>query len=201
MTQAELDTLFNEAKYEEIIAGVNEEDLDKSLLPQIALSYFHTENYEKATDIFEQICKDNTDSVMWFNLCTSAIMSGNERRGLEALDNAIKYNRETRTNGEGIPTPFMLLYATRALLDSEKYNLAFNQLNELAEFYRSLSITDSHYLYTRGVPFFDEFLKLSKEVLSKQNVTDSKQWISYISSQLDENGKEALNEMSKEIKA
>jgi len=193
MTQEQLENLFDEAKYEEVIAEADEDNVSKAFLPKLALSYFHTEDYEKSTGIFEKICEESNDPVGWFNLCTSSIMKGDDRRGLEALRCAIKYNRETETNGKGMPTPFMLLYAVRALVDTEKYNQAFNQLNELAEVYGALSITDSHFLYTRGVPFFDEFVKLCKAVLAKQKVTDSQQWITYLSSRLDEEGKIQMN--------
>lgn len=198
MSEEQLDTLnnlFEENKFEEIISQIGDKEVDKSFLPRLALAYFHTEAYSKSTHLFEGLCEGSKDAVRWFNLCTSAIMAGDAQKGLDALDKAIKLNREKETNGEGIPTPFMHLYATRALFDSGKYNQAFNQLNELAEIYGALSITDTHFLYMRGVPFFDEFVKLSKEILGKQEVTDAKQWIAYVSSRLDEDGKEAMSQL------
>ncbi len=190
-----LNTLFEENKFEEIIAQIGESEVEKSFLPKLALAYFHTESYGKSAELFERLSVGSKDAVRWFNLCTSAIMAGDTQKGLDALHQAIKLNREKETNGEGIPTPFMQLYATRALLDSGKYNQAFNQLNELAEIYGELSITDTHFLYMRGVPFFDEFINLSKEILGKQEVTDAKQWVSYVSSRLDEDGKEAMKQL------
>lgn len=207
MTEGQLTTLnklFEETKYEELITQVEADDsldIQESFKPSLALSYFHTENYKKSTELFSQICEDSKDPLAWFNLCTSAIMNNEERKGLEALNNAIRYNRETETNGKGMPTPFMQLYATKALVDAGKYNLAFNQLNELAEVYGSLSITDSTFLYMRGVPFFEEFTKLSKDILSKQTVTDSKDWIAYVSSRLDDDGKAGLEEIKNNLKA
>lgn len=190
-----LNTLFDENKYQEILIAVADIDVDESFLPRLALAYFHTENYDEAKSIFENLCQKNGEPICWFNLCTSSIMAGETQKGLDALHQAIKLNREKDTNGEGIPTPFMYLYATRALLDSEQYNQAFNQLNELAEIYASLHITDSHFLYMRGVPFFDEFVKLSRDVLAKQEVTDHKQWITYVSSRLDDEGKETMKNL------
>lgn len=196
MTQTELNNLFEEAKYEELISEVEQaEEVAQDLKPKLALSYFHTENYEKSTKLFLEICEGSQDPIQWFNLCTSAIMGDNDRLGLDALNKAMRLNRETQTDGEGMPTPFMQLYATKALIDSGKYNLAFNQLNELAEVYGSLSITDSHFLYTRGVPFFEEFLKLGQAILPKQTVTNAKEWIAYTSSRLDEDGKKGLENL------
>lgn len=196
MTQAELNSLFSEAKYEEFISEIEQADeVAEELKPNLALSYYHTENYEKSTELFREVCDNSQDPVMWFNLCTSAIMGNNERVGLDALDTAIRLNRETKTDGEGMPTPFMQLYATKALVDSGKYNLAFNQLNELAEVYGSLSNTESKFLYDKGVPAFDEFLKLGKAILPKQTVTATSDWIEYTSSRLDEEGKMGLENL------
>lgn len=207
MTQEQLTTLnnlFEETKYEELISQVEADetlDIDDSFRPSLALSYFHTENYKKSTELFSEICKDSKDPLAWFNLCTSAILNNEERKGLDALNHAIRYNRETKTDGEGIPTPFMQLYATKALVDAGKYNLAFNQLNELAEVYGSLSTTDDTFLYMRGVPFFSEFVKLGESILPKQTVIDGKEWITYISSRLDEEGKTELNQLEQNLKA
>lgn len=193
MTNSQLNTLFEEAKYEELILQVEQaNEVSTEIKPQLALSYFHTENYAKSTALFCEICEGSQDPIQWFNLCTSAILNNEERIGLDALNKAIRFNRETKTDGEGMPTPFMLLYATNALIDAGKYNLAFNQLNELAEVYGSMSITDSHFLYTRGVPFFEEFVKLAAKILPKQSVTDAKDWIDYTSSRLDDEGKNKL---------
>lgn len=193
MTYSELNILFDEAKYEEFISEAEQMSIDSdALASKLALSYFHTENYTKSTELFTTLCNNSIDPIMWFNLCTSCILNNQELKGIDALNKAIRLNRETKTNGEGMPTPFMLLYATKALIDAEKYNLAFNQLNELAEVYGSLSITDSTFLYMRGVPFFDEFAKLCKAILPKQTVTDAKEWIDYISRRLDEGGKNEL---------
>lgn len=197
--QESLNTLFDANQFEEIVklAAENEEiQKEVSFIPKLALAYFHTENYKKSTDLFGEICQKSEDAVDWFNLATSAIMNQEERKGIDALDKAIRYNRETKTNGEGMPSPFMRLYAIHALIDTERFNAAYNQLNELAEVYRSLSITDDHYLYSRGVPFFDEFFKVAQKVLPKQTVTDSKTWISYLSSGLDESGKQKLGELA-----
>lgn len=196
MTQSELNQLFEEAKYEELIVEAEQMgEVPADLISKLALSYFHTENYNKSTSLFARLSENSQDPIMWFNLCTSAIMNKEELKGLDALNKAIRLNRETKTNGQGIPTPFMRLYATKALIDAEKYNLAFNQLNELAEVYGSLSITDPTFLYMRGVPFFDEFVKLVHSILPKQTVTDAKEWIDYTSSRLDDDGKYRLSKV------
>lgn len=193
MTLSELNSLFEEAKYEELIVEVEQSaEVAEEMKSQLALSYFHTENYKKSTELFREICEGSQDAIKWFNLCTSAIHNNEERVGLDALNKAIRFNRETKTDGEGMTIPFMLLYAAKALTDSGKYNLAFNQLNELAEVYGSLSKTESTFLYDKGVPAFDEFLKLGKAILAKQTVTDVSDWIAYTSTRLDDEGKAKL---------
>lgn len=198
MTLLELNILFQEAKYEELIAQVEQStEVAEEMKQQLALSYYHTENYEKSTKLFSEICEKGSDAVAWFNLCTSAIMNDDEHKGLDALNKAMRLNRETETNGEGITTPFMQLYATKAFVDTKKYNLAFNQLNELAEVYGSLSVTNYQFLYEKGVPAFDEFVKLGKAILPKQTVTDAKDWVAYTSSRLDEEGKMEMQNILK----
>lgn len=200
MTQEQLNSLndlFEAAKYEDVIAELqNVEDVDQSFLPKLALAYFHTENYEKSTAIYQEITKDSSDALDWFNYSLSNIMNHDDRQGLEALHQAIKLNTETETNGKGIPTPFMLLYAAKAFLDAGSYNHAYNQLNELAEIYGSLSQTDDQFLYSKGVPLFDEFVKLAKKVLPKQQVVNPKDWLPYASLRLDDRGRDRLTQLA-----
>lgn len=195
MTQEQqlvLDQLFAEARYSEITEEFRNQDIsgfDEVYISKIALSFYHIEHYGLACGLFEQICSKTDDAVSWFNLASASILNNNEVRGLDALRHAIKYNTEQATNGKGIPTPFMLLYIAQTFVNANKYNQAYNQLNELAAIYTTSVNTDDEYLYSKGIPLFDEFVKLAKKILPLQKVVDSKQWVAYISDQLDETGK------------
>lgn len=201
MTEEQLDylnTLFEANNFEKIVEIAKQHEniqTNTSFLPKLALAYFHTEEYKKSTELFEHICQNSNNPVDWFNLCTSAIMNNDTQKGLEALNTAVNLNKERETNGEGIPTPFMYLYATHALKDSEEFDLAFEQLNKLGEIYKVFSITDDTFLYMRGVPFFSEFVSLAEAVLPKQNLVDPKSWIASISSRLDIEGQKTLSKL------
>lgn len=201
MTQEQIENInssFEANDFEKVVAIANKLEnpqADNALLSKLALAYFHTDNYDKSTSIFEHICQTSEESVDWFNLATSAIMNNDTLKGLQALETAIRYNKETKTNGEGIPTPFMYLYAAYALKDSEKFDFAFEQLNKLGEIYKTLSITDDTFLYMRGVPFFSEFVSLAKAILPNQKVIDPASWVKQISSSMDENGRDILHQL------
>lgn len=201
MTQEQLkevEQLLKAAEFNKVIEIANQqEDLqtDDVFIPKLALAYFFSEDYKKATELFERICQNSKDSVDWFNLSLSLIHNNEPHKVQTALNTALKYNRETDTNGKGIPSPFMRLLAGKAFSSIGDYTSAYNQLNELAEFYRETSKTDDTTLYERGIPLFSEFISLAKDVLPKQKVTDTKQWISYISPALDDNGKKELSRL------
>lgn len=201
MTHEQIENIsssFEANDFEKIVAIANKLEslqVDNALLSKLALAYFHTEDYKKSTELFERICQNNENAVDWFNLATSAIMNNDTSKGLQALDTAIKLNRETDTNAKGIPTPFMYLYASHALKDSKNFDLAFTQLNKLGEIYKTLSITDDTFLYMRGVPFFSEFVSLAKAILPNQKVIDPASWVKQISSSLDENGRDILHQL------
>lgn len=193
-----INSLFEANDFEKIVEIANDQEAiqaDNAILSKLALAYFHTENYKKSTELFERICQNNKNAVDWFNLATSAIMNNDTQKGLQALETAIRFNKETKTDGKGIPTPFMYLYAAHALKDSGEFDLAFKQLNKLRDIYKSLSITDDTFLYMRGVPFFSEFISLAKAILPNQKAVDPQKWIKQISSSLDEDGQNALSQL------
>lgn len=196
MTQEELNIFFDDAKFEEIVSYSETNETDSLDKRQIALAYFHTEHYAKSAELFDCICKNSNDAVDWFNLSSATILSGCTLQGLDTLKKAKRLNTETKTDGKGIPTPFMLLIAAQNLLHSLKYNQAFNLLNELASIYQEAGCTSDKVMYDKGIPKFDEFVKLTKKILPKQDVfATPNEWIENISNFLDEHAKEKLKEL------
>jgi Tfp pilus assembly protein PilF len=173
----------------------------KTLVQMLALANFHSKEYEKALPYFRQLIeldKNNPDS--HFNICTCFILNKQPEQGLESLEEAINIYQE-KGKKENMPIPYMIFYTICALIDAEEYNLAFDQLNRLATVYKEMSITDTHFLYTRGYVPFHNLLEKVKDILIGQTKTDSIEWLTEFASHLDEDGQAQVEELIEDLKA
>ncbi|WP_426400262.1 hypothetical protein ACN9M1_19825 [Ralstonia sp. R-29] len=82
-----------------------------------------------------------------------------------------------------------------ALKQSGRMAEAMPYLVWLRDVYAHVRITDSHFLYMRGIPFFPSFLENSLPIL-KANLSDEAivEWYGALSGQLDEDGEAQLGQ-------
>lgn len=175
MDKEQLNTLFKEHYYEEVIKlaqTVNIEEWDKN---KLALSYFHTEHYEEAFQLFQLISSESENAVDWFNLASTAIYTNREEFALEALDKALNFNTETRTDGDGIPPAYMLFISAQNFYNVGKYNTAFTLINRLSPYYTQAQSTDNETLDNNGIPHLNVYHHLLSKILPKQTIEKNKE--------------------------
>jgi hypothetical protein len=118
-------------------------------------------------------------------------MAGEIEWGEKWVAKALETNRaEPTVLGLGILTNYMT-----ALTQTGHMKLAMPYLEELKKCYESFGITDSHFLWTRGVPFFETFLEKSTVIV--QNVLNPEQaqaWYASMLPHLDESGRAQVTE-------
>ena len=164
----------------------------------IALTYFRQGNYEKSEGIFETLCLHSTNPDDWFHLVTSLTLNSKFKESEKTFSKTLKYHKEFGTH-ENISIPNLRFYYMQGLKDMKQFDLAFTQLIRLTDFYRQLKITDSTFLYMRGVPFFEYTIDSSKEILENIPSRRSKNWIDYIRKGVDKSGANYLTEFEKKL--
>ena len=175
MDKEQLNTLFKEHYYKEIIEmakTVNLKDWDKG---KLALSYFHTEHYEEAFQLFQLISFESENAVDWFNLASTAIYTNREEFALEILDKALELNTETKTDGEGVPPAYMLFISAQNFYNVGKYNTAFTLMNKLSLYYIQIQSTDNETLDNNGIPLLNVYHHLFSKILPKQTIEKEKE--------------------------
>jgi hypothetical protein len=124
-------------------------------------------------------------------VATSSVMAGEVARGEQWVAKALELNSAEPT----VPGITILTNFLTALTQTGQMKVAFPYLEQVKECYESLSITDSHFLWTRGVPFFETFLEKSAVIV--RAVLDPEQahaWYASMLPRLDENGRQQLSE-------
>jgi len=164
----------------------------------IALTYFRQGDYEKSTSIFERLASNSTNTDDWFNLVSSLTLISKYSESEIALKKAIAL-RANPENKNDISIPNMRYYYMQSLKEMEQYQRAFTQLEVLSDFYTQFTITDSTFLYMRGMPFFQHTVDSSKEILENINPSVSKKWISTLKNGIDNYGKEYLIEFEQKL--
>lgn len=170
---------------------INNEDKDVSLesKQKIALSYFQMGNYIKSLKLFEQIALTKNDVMSWFNVLTSAILSNNLQKGKDAFIKALELQKNSGFNQQP-SVPFIRYYYACALNDVNLFNEALEQLDELKNIYMKLVITDTTFVYIRGVPFISNTLDLAKKVFDGLEINFSNSdWLIELKQNVDDDGK------------
>jgi tetratricopeptide (TPR) repeat protein len=165
---------------------------------KMGMSYFEQAKYGKALPYFLLATHYNPEVSNWFNIVTSATLSGNVELGREAFDNAIKLKEET--DEECMTIPFIYYYYACSLRNAGEYNRALEQINELRKIHEELRNTDSTYLNLRGVPSLVQTIDVSLAVFNGIGKSfDAIEWLSSFSQKVDEAGQQYLNDIKSEI--
>ncbi|MEO5931736.1 MAG: hypothetical protein ABIR47_17510 [Candidatus Kapaibacterium sp.] len=165
------------------------------------LAYFSLGEYPKALKHLALVAEGSSDAGDWFNVLTSATMAGEIERGERAMAMAIKCQTDSGYTQQP-SIPFIRLYYTHALCDVEEFERAFLQLQELAALYSSLGITDTHFLYTRGIPFLSNTMIAAARVFKGLgNAFDSAGWLERFAETLDVEGRVFVAEVRSELES
>jgi hypothetical protein len=118
-------------------------------------------------------------------------MAGEVARGEQWIAKALELNSAEPT----VPGLTILTNFLTALTQTGQTKVAFPYLEQIKECYESLSITDSHFLWTRGVPFFETFLEKSSVITRAElGAEQAHAWYSSMLPHLDQSGREHLSE-------
>lgn len=197
--------LLQNEKYEELIPEAKKLLGHKSALiakdanKLMGMSLFRQAKYQESLPYFQKATEYNPEINDWFNIITSATLSKNLEVGRNAFDKAVKLQLDSG-HKEQPSIPFMRRYYACALRDIGEFELALEQINELRKIYEQLKITDTTFLYIRGVPFLSHTMDVAVDVFNGLGVNiNAQEWIDSFSSKLDEDGQEYLNEVKAKI--
>lgn len=74
------------------------------------------------------------------------------------------------------------------------FDEALEQLDELKKIYIKLEVTDTNFLFLRGVPFFSNTLDLAKKVFTGLGMVFSQSdWLKELNQYVDDDGKRIIN--------
>jgi hypothetical protein len=155
-----------------------------------ALAWSRLGHWRDAFDEFHRLFELESTAHNALQLATTSVMAGELVRGEAWFERALEINGET---GEVPPAQARTEYLS-ALTAASEYSICMPHLEWLAHAYRSARITDSHFLWTRGLPFFTVFLEKSlpilEAVLPRQDVMV---WYQSLRSDLDAEGQAAID--------
>lgn len=156
-----------------------------------ALAYSDMRRYPEAFPYWLALFEQEPSAHNALQLATSSVMCGELKRGEAWLTKFDEINEQTHQ----LPSVTARTQYISALKQSGHMAEALPYLVWLRDVYAHLHITDSHFLYMRGIPFFTSFLENSLPIL-KANLSDEAivEWFGALSGQLDEDGEAQLGQ-------
>lgn len=178
------------------LAGAYTEDLRPKLSREarklVGLSLFREGRYAESSVILERLADGSNRPSDWFNLTTASTLSGDVDKGRESFDNAVTYYKYNGKQDD-LSVPNMTFYYMQCLKQIGQFERAFEQLRSLGEIYKELVITDSTFLWLRGVPFFEHTIDAAKDILSQIDPNEAQAWVTAITAKVDDSGKDYLS--------
>ncbi|MBS1210544.1 MAG: hypothetical protein H6R19_2942 [Proteobacteria bacterium] len=154
-----------------------------------ALAHSGMAQWPQAFDAFHGLFELEPTAHNALQLATTSVMSGELTRGQAWFDKAEQINAETQE----MPQPRLRTAYMSALKKVGETAALMPHLNWLAAAYKAVSITDPHFLYMRGLPFFNVFLdKASPTLRACLPEAELKAWYEDLADSLDEDGREAV---------
>lgn len=197
--------LVKEEKYDDVINAAaivlkekNTLEKQHEALRLKGLSHFHKHEFGLAEEAYTLLSETSANPDDWFNLSTASTMNRNIEHGERANAKAIELHAAYGT-AENLPVPHIIYYYMLSLRDIQAYKKAFTQLNRLKDIYCDLQITDSTFLYIRGIPFFETAIESSKSILENIDDDAARSFLAGLKSKVDENGKEYLESFEKSL--
>jgi hypothetical protein len=177
------------------------EDLRKK-----ALSLFENAQYKESYPLFEELAKKTDQDHDWLSVVTSSAMAGEfdvAEKAFQFLFTRItgkveKHNNMIAEGKDGISDDIpvspsqLLFYHSFSLAEGGNAQRALKPAGELTEIYCIGEITDDHFLYMRGVPFFANFLNLLQALEKHLGRPAIEPMLSKLLGYLDEPGKQKL---------
>ena len=156
-----------------------------------ALAYSDMRRYPEAFPYWLALFEQEPSAHNALQLATTSVMCGELDRGEAWLMKFDEINEQTHE----LSSVTARVQFISALKQSGHMAEAMPYLVWLRDVYAHIHITDSHFLYMRGIPFFTSFLENSLPIL-KANLSDEAivEWFGALSGQLDEDGEAQLGQ-------
>jgi hypothetical protein len=155
-----------------------------------ALSTAQLGHWDESLSFWDKLFGEEPTAYNALQVAASLAMTGDLRRGAEWITKA----RQMNAASHEIPEISILTTFVSALTQCGQMKAALPYLDEIKNVYVSLGVTDSTYLYTRGVPFFGGFLLNSAAAIrSALGLEQGEAWYRSMLPHLDESGREELS--------
>ena len=162
---------YHSGEFATVLAQMEALPMEGIVLKIKGLAHFQMGEYDKALDALQAYAQTTDAALDWFSLSTTAAMAKQPSLALEAFNQCIaKY-----PNSEPAPAlslPLLHWYFLKAMLSAGFGGQVGDKLVFLVDCYIQAKITDAHYLTTRGLPDWEDFLEVFwplRETLSKED--------------------------------
>lgn len=155
-------------------------------LRMCALSCANLKQWDLAFDHFHRLFELEGTAFNALQLATTSVMAGAVLRADAWFSKAVSLNGESHDQP---PARLRTAYLS-ALEQAGEYEASQSHLEWLARGYMSMGVTDDHFVWVRGFPFFGEFLENSRAMLSQvMSTPDMVIWYERMGNALDEAGR------------
>ncbi|KAG8153303.1 hypothetical protein [Burkholderia catarinensis] len=154
-----------------------------------ALSYSAMHRYPEAFPYWLELFDKEPSAHNAVQLATTSVMCGEVERGEAWMQKAAEVNHDTHEQSDVAARVNFI----SALMQSGHLREALPHLAWVRDVYGHVRITDSTFLYMRGIPFFPSFLEKSLEILKATQSADAiAPWYGELEGKLDEEGEAQL---------
>ncbi|VWD56088.1 hypothetical protein BLA39750_06736 [Burkholderia lata] len=162
-----------------------------------AIAYSEMERYPEAFSYWLKLFEQEPSAHNALQLATTSVMCGEVERGEAWLTKAAQVNHDTHEQSDATARVNFI----SALMQSGRVREALPHLAWMRDVYAHMRITDSTFLYMRGIPFFSSFLEKSLEILKATQPADAiVSWYGELHGKLDEEGEAQLAEWVGQLK-
>ncbi len=142
----------------------------------LGLTYFQLQDYKNAINVFESF--PNPAFPILVSLLASYACSGDTEASETTFDRCLTMLQNNNPSAD-ISLGELCNYYSHALMEGGLYSLAMRPLELLKDIHSKLGITDSHFLFQRQIPSFEQFISMAQAVfgqLGKSN-QDLNAWL------------------------
>ena len=171
----------------------NNTELAREANTLAGMSFFNQREPAKALPYFRTAAEDSDDVQKWLNVMSSAGACGEVAVGEEALETLLALDEVNPSLPLEMSRMNAKLYFAWALCTAGQCEAALTYVEALRPVYEGLNITDDHFLFMRGVPFFGRYVETAKMAFAGLGQEEEfKQWIKNFGTKLDEEGRALL---------
>ncbi len=153
--------------------------------------------YREAYEIFEELLLTNNNATNKFNVMINAIYCGEYERGKRLYEELRFYTPNLKTEPMKLSSCFIRFYYALALVSINKKEEAISILDYLIDVISKHKITDSTYLYIRGIPPVELVVNLIEELFKNDN-SNKEVYMQKLVSVVDNETKKSILDMNKQ---